>query len=230
MLRRARWLLLLMAGLLVALLVMTLRRGAQLRSGADQAARERRMLETVHRTLRQATEESRRMARADTLTGSLNRETFAHELETMLAHGQRLSRPVALMVIDLDRFKEINDRHGHLAGDAALGLAVNAMRQQLDEGMLIGRYGGDEFLVACFDRTREQSLQLAERIRTQVRARSAESDEPALRGITLSIGVALARPGRPHAVEALFQRADAALYAAKKAGRDRVDLADEAAN
>ena len=226
-LRRVRWLLLLLAGVLGVTLWIMLRRGSQLGFKSDRLAREQRMLDTMNRTLRQESEKNRRIAREDTLTGALNRDAFAQELERLLAHGARLSRPVALMVLDIDRFKDINDRHGHLAGDAALRLAVAAMREQLDDGALLGRYGGDEFLVAGFDLTRPQALQLAERIRTSVRERAAQDAAEAVHGMTVSIGVALALPGPVHTVEALFQRADAALYAAKHQGRDRAALADD---
>jgi diguanylate cyclase (GGDEF)-like protein len=152
-LRRVRWLLLFLAGLLGVTLWIMLRRGSQIGVRSDRLAREQRMLDTMNRTLRQETEKNRRLAREDVLTGALSRDAFAHDLERLLAHGARLSRPVALMMLDIDHFKEINDRYGHLAGDAALKLAVGAMRGQLDEGALLGRYGGDEFLVAGFDLT-----------------------------------------------------------------------------
>jgi diguanylate cyclase (GGDEF)-like protein len=170
-------------------------------------------LESEHQRLR-------RQVVLDPLTGTLTRRAFADELAAMLQHAQGQAAPVSLLVFDLDHFKRINDRHGHLTGDAALKLLAGLVREQLDSADLFGRFGGDEFLVAC-RQAPDAAHALAERLRASVEQRSRFADS-GLPPLAISIGLAHAGPDAGYDPEALFLRADAALYAAKDAGRNRV--------
>jgi len=123
-----------------------------------------------------------------------------------------------VLFLDLDRFKELNDRLGHEAGDAALRTLATVMREELREQDIIGRFGGEEFVVALPGADRLHAARVAERIRARLQALAAEDPADALR--TVSIGVATLNDGET--TSALLKRADKAMYAAKAAGRNRV--------
>lgn len=134
----------------------------------------------------------------------------------------RKQAPFAVLLLDLDRFKRINDTFGHLAGDAVLKEVAATLSEQLEPGMVLGRYGGEEFAIllpGCTDLA--QAKRVAERLRVAVEARlvkSPTSDE--LLEVTVSIGLTLAQRGE--GVEDLLNRADECLYMAKMAGRNCV--------
>jgi diguanylate cyclase (GGDEF)-like protein len=136
-------------------------------------------------------------------------------------HLGRFGRPLNLIVFDLDHFKAINDTRGHLAGDAALKLVVGIVREHLVSADLFGRFGGDEFLIACADQSLESCTQLADRIRAAVEHK-APMHGPPLPGLTLSMGIAESNAEAGYVPDELFARADAALYDAKRLGRNRV--------
>ena len=202
------------------------RRSQQLELEAQRLARDQRQLKSAHVQLKTQSEHLRQLATNDPLTGVLNRQGFAAELRTALEHLARFHRPLNLMLIDMDNFKQINDRLGHLAGDQALKLVVGVARQHLDSEHLLGRFGGDEFMIACADDTLENSAALAEAIRAGV-VKAATEHDPPLAGLSLSIGIAQANEEMGYRTETLFHRADTALYAAKHGGRNRVVLSDE---
>ena len=154
------------------------------------------------------------MARTDDLTGLPNRRSWFEELPRELARGRRYQHPVCVAMLDLDRFKDYNDRHGHLAGDRLLKVAAGAWRGALRETDRIARYGGEEFSVVLPDCTLEDAVQLVARLR---------STTP--EGETCSAGVAEWNGEEPP--ESLVRRADAALYEAKRIGRDRVVVASK---
>jgi diguanylate cyclase (GGDEF)-like protein len=149
------------------------------------------------------------MARTDDLTGLANRRSWFEELPRELARGRRYRRPVCVAMLDLDRFKDYNDQHGHLAGDRLLEEAAGAWRGTLRETDRIARYGGEEFSVVLPDCTLEDAVALVERLR---------SATP--HGVTCSAGVA--EWNGDESPESLVRRADTALYEAKRIGRDRV--------
>jgi diguanylate cyclase (GGDEF)-like protein len=148
-----------------------------------------------------------RLARTDPLTGVLNRRVWDQELPRELARAARTGQPLCVGLIDLDRFKAYNDRHGHQAGDRLLKVAGAAWSANLRETDLLVRYGGEEFAVLLPDCGPEQAMVIAERLRT------------ALPEGTCSIGIA--EWVRGESVDELVRRADRALYAAKDGGRDR---------
>ena len=162
----------------------------------------------------------RALAMTDPVTGAASRVGIEDQATRALAMAAHAGRPVSVLLLDLDRFKPVNDRHGHAAGDRVLAAAVAAWRQQLRAGEPLGRIGGDEFLVLCPGTPLEAALQLAERLREATTAIRLPGVDPALR-MTVSIGAAQAHPADSR--ESLLERVDAALYRAKQRGRDRVE-------
>lgn len=163
-----------------------------------------------------------RESTTDELTGMMNRRLLMKQLEKARAAMIRKQTPFAVLLLDLDRFKRINDTFGHLAGDAVLKDVAATLAEQLEPGMVLGRYGGEEFAILlprCPDQA--QATRVAERLRVAVEARlvkSPTSDE--LLEVTVSIGLTLARRGE--GIEALLNRVDECLYMAKMAGRNCV--------
>lgn len=160
------------------------------------------------------------LARVDSLTGVKNRLALTETATELLAQANRAGRPMGVLMIDADHFKAVNDRFGHSGGDKVLLALVGSIRATLRAGNVLGRIGGEEFVVLAPDTHLEQALVLAERIRGMVETTPLLVDGHLLQ-LTVSIGVAVTRPGERD-VGALLNRADAALYAAKHAGRNRV--------
>lgn len=161
----------------------------------------------------------------DPLTGLANRRRLLGAFTDELNRSARYGTPLALLVIDLDRLKEINDRRGHAQGDRALQLVAEALRRSCRATDLAARTGGDEFLVLAVNTTAGEALALAHRVCATVRrlgVAAAERDKPpASSAVTVSIGVADLDDVTLPTFVALHAAADAALYAAKTAGRDR---------
>lgn len=203
------------------------RRAHRLAREKSRLDRERRRLQTAHEQLREQSAHLQQLVVNDPLTGTLNRQAFTKELRERADLCSRIRRPLTLVVFDLDHFKAINDRHGHLVGDAALRLVAGVVRRHLDSEDLFGRFGGDEFLIACSDQAPDEVVALLDRIRRAVET-EATRHEPPLPDLSLSMGVAHAADENDYVATALFARADAALYAAKRQGRNRVVVADDA--
>lgn len=155
------------------------------------------------------------LARSDHLTGLLNRRAAAEALEREAGAKTRYSRDVSIITLDVDRFKAINDRFGHQAGDQVLVALANTLREHVRHADLVARWGGEEFLVIAPHADRDQAATLAERCRAAV----AET-RPAGIEVTATFGVAQMQDGE--AVDELLARADQLLYDAKDAGRNRV--------
>ncbi len=182
----------------------------------------------------------------DPLTGLHNRRYAIPRLERMIWSAQGSGRACAVMMLDIDHFKRINDTHGHAAGDSILIEVANRLRENLRAIDLVARIGGEEFLVAMPDTTLEQARGAAERLRRVIEgspfaAGETKGAQPLRPGptdrieVTLSIGVAVNRPdeaeGLPGeaAIGRLLGQADTALYAAKNAGRNQVTVSSNAA-
>lgn len=166
------------------------------------------------------------LASTDELTGLANRRALMALAQQALAGARRDGGRLALLMIDVDHFKRINDAHGHGVGDAVLRQLAQTLAQGLRERDRLGRLGGEEFLAVLPDADEAAAHQVAERMRAAVAAAPLPRAEGAL-PYTVSIGVAGVRPG--DTTDALIARADAALYRAKAAGRDRVVVAEPAA-
>jgi diguanylate cyclase (GGDEF)-like protein len=156
----------------------------------------------------------------DPLTGVLNRRGFAMLYEHQRSQMRRAGKPMTLMAIDLDHFKAVNDRYGHLVGDKVLIHVAQAIRHALRESDDVARFGGEEFIVLLPDADERNAAMVAERIRCVLSAGSHFQ----LPRCTISIGIG-SHLSEDEPLDALLVRADAALYRAKQNGRDRVELA-----
>lgn len=166
------------------------------------------------------------MAVTDPLTGLPNRRGFTDAAMAAIAECRRTGAPAALVMFDVDRFKSINDGHGHPAGDAVLVGLGEAIRRGARAGDVAGRLGGEEFALLCPGLDAAGAASVAERLRAALRA---DVPHPAGRdvAVTASAGVAevAVRDAPAAALDAALRAADGALYAAKEGGRDRVVLA-----
>ncbi|WP_147164910.1 diguanylate cyclase [Pararhodospirillum oryzae] len=166
--------------------------------------------------LRHANRRLLTLSRTDSLTGLANRahlnERFARELDRATRYG----RPLSLIMIDIDHFKRINDAHGHLEGDRTLVALAGLTRANTRATDIVGRWGGEEFLILCPETDLIEARNLAERLRQAIRKHLVLDGEPT----TLSAGVATLGPGDTQ--DSVLRRADEALYRAKNEGRDRV--------
>ena len=160
-----------------------------------------------------------RLSETDALTGLINARGLYERLRQELARARRYRTPLALLVLDLDGLKIINDRFGHRAGDEALRHCAEVVRSELRETDVGARWGGDEFAILAPDTPREAALTLAERIRALIARRATESSP-----LSVSLGIAMLEPATLDA-DALMHAADAAMYAAKLQGRNRVVMA-----
>lgn len=168
------------------------------------------------------------LARLDPLTRVANRRYFFDRLEVELERAIRHETPVALLLLDLDHFKRVNDEHGHLAGDAALVHVATLLTQEILRRIdVIGRYGGEEFAVLLPDTDLEGARVVAERCRDVIATRPCPFDPRTSIALSASIGVAA--PGPDRDVDSWVQRVDEALYRAKESGRNRVEVARDGA-
>ncbi|MHA6630724.1 diguanylate cyclase [Pseudonocardia sichuanensis] len=166
-------------------------------------------------------------ARIDGKTGLLNAAAWHAEAEQVLRRGGRRQGPGAVLVLDLDHFKTVNDTHGHLAGDRVLAAVAGALRAEVREQDLVGRFGGEEFVVMLAGAGSAEFEAVAERIRRRVADLRVEMPTPdgplTVSALTVSIGGALS-PDEGADLRTLLQIADTALYAAKRGGRNAVRM------
>ncbi|MCF8032000.1 MAG: GGDEF domain-containing protein [Desulfarculaceae bacterium] len=173
--------------------------------------------------LNQACTEVERLSRTDDLTQIYNRRYFMEMTLRELALGTRHGYPVALLLLDLDSFKEINDELGHLAGDRALASCAATIQRTIRQGDVLGRFGGDEFLVLAPHTGLDSAARLAERIRETMAGQGVMAGGRKLT-VRLSVGVVTTEQGTTSADD-LLRLADRALYRAKEMGGDRIELA-----
>jgi diguanylate cyclase (GGDEF)-like protein len=175
------------------------------------------------REQRAALSDAERRAQTDPLTGVLNRRSLIERLDAACLRARARGLPIALLFIDLDHFKEINDSFGHAAGDACLSGIIAPIEAELRHSDVIGRYGGEEFVVILSSADITAAHPIAERIRNRVADVEIEGFGPPIR-LTCSIGVATSDTLGVWG-EHLIAQADAAVYAAKRSGRNRVQVA-----
>ncbi len=193
-------------------------RHAELAHANAMLERQTASLEQEMRRREALEEELRRIADVDMLTSVATRRAFVAQARRAIAEASR-SHPLAVIGLDIDRFKAINDRYGHLNGDRVLAAVGAELKAECRASDICGRLGGEEFAVVLPDTTLEEATRVAERIR----ARLIRLVLPAAEGtiaVTASFGVAAHEPGDSY--DRLFARADEGLYRAKRAGRDRI--------
>ena len=174
-----------------------------------------------------ADENNRVLAALDPLTGVANRRSLIAALDRDVARAQRMREPMALMMVDIDHFKDVNDQYGHPAGDRVLCSVVNVLRQRVRAQDLVGRYGGEEFMVLLPDTGLVGAQQLARALCKAVEESRCPADGVPGPGIavTVSIGVFGGRLESGDSWDMLIAAADRALYQAKNNGRNRVEVA-----
>lgn len=161
-----------------------------------------------------------KLAITDTLTRIMNRRGITVGLLDAMAQAERYDHPLTVALADVDHFKEINDRHGHEAGDRVLAGVAGIMTDALRMPDKVGRYGGEEFLIILPHTQIDQATKIAERIRQNVGEAGFTNSGNKPLSVTISIGLTQFRRGED--LEQLVSRVDSALYNAKTAGRDRV--------
>jgi diguanylate cyclase (GGDEF)-like protein len=161
--------------------------------------------------------------RRDSLTGIFNRQVLNDELDRLLSQAKRSHQSLAILMMDLDHFKAINDQHGHLLGDVCLRHAAQRLQHRLRNNDLLVRFGGEEFVAVLCDTDPTGALELAEQLRLDLEENPCQHQDLSI-PLTLSIGVYALQPEPEVAInrELLLRRADQALYRAKEEGRNRV--------
>jgi diguanylate cyclase (GGDEF)-like protein len=193
---------------------------ARLRRQLDQALSDavtrESELQRYQQQLEAANAQLRELATTDPLTGVANRRVFDAQLITLFANARRYGRPLALMILDIDNFKQRNDRFGHDEGDATLRRFAALLSRSVRETDLVVRYGGEEFVLLLPETNEQGALMLSNRILAMIRGYEWGREQ-----VTVSGGLADVQPSvvRPHE---LVTRADKALYAAKRAGKDKI--------
>ena len=174
-----------------------------------------------HSRHRQLELELQQQASTDVLTGLANRRAFFNEGPRMLERARRYRHDCALLMIDIDHFKAVNDQYGHHAGDRVLRAMADRLRDVLRQADLVARLGGEEFAALLPETDVPAALQAAERVREICASLGPQLEGFSDMGVSVSIGVAQWRAGET--LDHLLERADAALYRAKRAGRNRVE-------
>jgi diguanylate cyclase (GGDEF)-like protein len=163
-------------------------------------------------------------ARHDSKTGLANSAWWREVAEAEVVRARRTDRPLSVLLADIDHFKSVNDGHGHIVGDLVLACVADALRAATRPRQLVGRFGGEEFVVLLAEVDIEGAAHVAERLRTQVAEAECRRDGHPPLSVTLSVGVATAS-GADIDLSVLLERADAALYQAKAEGRNRIRVA-----
>ncbi len=193
---------------------------------SEQTVELQRMVDALRRTqseLQAAAARLEELSLQDELTGVANRRRLDAAMEAEWSRAQRRQRPLALILLDLDHFKRINDSRGHLAGDEGLRMVARSLAALIQRrGDLLARYGGDEFAVLLPETDLQGARQVAERLRERLESLALPDDVPLEGRFTASFGVTAVTPLTGQRPEVLIDAADRALYRAKLEGRNRV--------
>jgi diguanylate cyclase len=197
--------------------------------GYQALSRWLRSTEALVTQLAQANAELEQRSRTDGLTGLANRMATEEGLRALLRTVRRYRTPSALLMLDIDHFKQVNDRHGHAAGDAVIRSLAQVLKASSRDVDLPGRFGGEEFVIGLAHTDLPGAHRFAERLRERIAATPVAIDPKdggaASITYTVSIGVTVLREGDP-GIEDALRRADAAMYRAKEGGRNRVEALD----
>lgn len=177
----------------------------------------------LNQQLLMAQHELQHQATHDALTGIYNRRAIIEHLEAQLSRAKRNNQPLGIVMLDVDHFKQVNDAHGHLAGDAVLKTVAARMKECLREYDYIGRYGGEEFLVVLGDADYGTAVKAAERLNQAVEGETVAFGGKRL-AVTISAGVAVAGNCTELDLDKIISAADTELYKAKSNGRSRVEV------
>jgi diguanylate cyclase (GGDEF)-like protein len=165
------------------------------------------------------------LANTDALTGALNRRHFIETGTLMLARARHDATPMSVLMLDIDDFKKINDRHGHQAGDEVLRMFARICVKTLRPTDMLARWGGEEFVALLPATAPADAVRISARLCTAIAQGSVDTDRSAPIGVTVSVGVAASLDGSAQ-LDDLLARADAAMYQAKQAGKNGLKLAD----
>jgi len=171
-----------------------------------------------------AKKELEKLSITDQLTGIFNRRKLNESLASEVEKAKRYKRPLALLMIDIDHFKQINDTYGHQVGDYTLTAVSEILTRSIRNSDIAGRYGGEEFMIICPETSEDSAKMMAEKLRLAI----SEYTYKHLEGLTISIGVA--KLEEDITTETLISRSDSALYAAKRGGRNQSVIFESTAN
>ncbi len=205
----------------IAELTEILASGADLSAGIDTGRVDDPRLRAGFGRLVERMGEAWTLATVDLLTGVLNRQALLARLEDELGRAARYQRPCSIVLVDLDHFKRVNDSHGHAAGDVVLREVAEILRTNVRATDIVGRYGGEEFMIILPETDADAAAASAEKLRRLVGSRAVRLEDGHVLTITLSAGVA-GGLGQHLKLDALVRDSDAALYSAKALGRDQV--------
>jgi diguanylate cyclase (GGDEF)-like protein len=189
-----------------------------------QLAHQERETKLVNQRLQESWEKLNKLSREDGLTGLLNRRVVMQLAQAQLARWLRTGRPFSVVLVDIDDFKPVNDRYGHLVGDSVLQFAADVIRSAARATDYVGRYGGEEFVLLLPQTASEEAFVIAQHLVEAVQKSEYEGEDLSLR-LTVSAGTATADPSDRDLLS-LIARADTALYAAKKQGKNRAIMSD----
>jgi diguanylate cyclase (GGDEF)-like protein len=176
--------------------------------------------------LRATLAELEKLVTTDALTDLPNRRSFFSRLQSEFTRSARYGRPLSLVMLDLDHFKDVNDTHGHMVGDAVLRHLSAIMRGCVREADMIARYGGEEFVILLPETERDGAAYIAERVRCEVDDAPYKLETGEIVHVTVSLGVACIAAGEEIPdIDKLLQNADEALYKAKNSGRNCIAFA-----
>ena len=182
-----------------------------------------RILE-LERRLKEAQAHLEEIALYDGLTGLMNRRAFYQAAEAELSRSSRMQQPLSMLFIDIDKFKQINDEHGHLVGDDVLKIVAANIKATLRSYDLIGRWGGDEFIAILPGTSSTNARRVAERILRKVSSVEVPTPGGQQVRVQLSLGVGAISPSQSLDMDSLVEKADHSLYAAKAEGGNRVHV------
>ena len=161
----------------------------------------------------------------DELTGLPNRRAFVQRLDQELSRSQRTSQPLAMVLLDIDKFKAINDQHGHYVGDMILRCFAQSMIHELRQHDLLARYGGEEFVLLLPETSLDDARRAMEKLGRRIQREPLDAGGTRIDLPTFSAGIACLRPGE--SAMALINRADQSLYLAKRLGRNRIETDEQ---
>lgn len=161
-----------------------------------------------------------RMAMFDSLTDLLSRRALMEQLEIEMLRSHRYGRHLSILMLDIDKFKRVNDQHGHIVGDAVIRDITAVIKDQIRGSDFAGRYGGEEFIVMLPETPLDKAVVLAEKLRAHVAKLTVEAEGVTLNNLTISIGVAEFKEG--DSATDIIGRSDKGLYTAKESGRNQV--------